>query len=68
MADYFGQHYGVAPERVEEITITGNPVKCVQGLMEIIESGAGMLMLNPAFDYQEQMEALAQEVIPYLEP
>jgi len=68
MADYFGQHYGVAPERVEEVTITGNPAKCVQGLMEIIESGAGMLMLNPAFDYQEQMEALAQEVIPYLEP
>ena len=27
---------------------------------------AGMLMLNPAFDYEEQMEILAQKVIPHL--
>ena len=33
--------------------------------MEVIEAGARMLMLNPAFDYQEQMEILAQaEVVP----
>lgn len=38
----------------------------MEGLNEVIEAGAGMLMLNPAFDYQEQMEALAQEVIPHL--
>ena len=34
--------------------------------MEVIKAGAGMLMLNPAFDYQEQMEIFAQEVIPHL--
>jgi len=29
---------------------------------------AGMLMLNPAFDYLEQMEALTKDVIPHLRP
>ena len=68
IAEYFGHHYGVAAGRAIQVSITGSPAKCVEGLMEVIKAGAGMLMLNPAFDYQEQMEALAREVIPHLKP
>lgn len=66
IAEYFGHHYGVAPDRAVQVSITGTPAKCVDGLNEVIKAGARMLMLNPAFDYAEQMEILAQEVIPLL--
>ena len=66
IAEYFGNHYGVAPDRAVQVSITGSPEQYVEGLMEVTKAGAGMLMLNPAFDYQEQMEALAKEVIPHL--
>jgi len=65
-AEYFGHHYGVAADRAVQVSITGSPEKCIKGLMKVARAGAGMLMLNPAFDYQEQMEILAQEVIPHL--
>jgi len=68
MAEYFGHHYGVAADRAVQVSITGSPEKCIEGLMKVARAGAGMLMLNPAFDYQEQMELLAQEVIPHLNP
>jgi len=68
VAEYFGHHYGVAPDRAVQVSITGSPEKCVEGLMGVIEAGARMLMLNPAFDYQEQMEIFSQEVIPHLKP
>ncbi len=66
MTEYFGHHYGVAPDRAVQVSITGSPEKCIEGLLAVISAGAGMLMLNPAFDYQEQIEILAQEVIPHL--
>ncbi len=56
IAEYFGHHYGVATDRAVQVSITG------------IKSGAGMLMLNPAFDYHEQMEILALDVVPHLKP
>jgi len=66
MAEYFGNHYGVAPDRAVQVSITGSPEKCIEGLLAVISAGARMLMLNPAFDFQEQMEILAQEIIPHL--
>jgi len=66
MADYFGNHYGVAPDRAAQVSVTGSPEKCVEGLMEVIGAGAGMLMLNPAFDFMEILEVLAEEVVPHL--
>ncbi len=56
----------MTPDRAAQVSVTGRTEKCVDGLMEVIGAGAGMLMLNPAFDFQEQMEVLAQEVIPHL--
>ena len=66
MADYFWSHYGVTEERAGEVSISGNPERCVELLSDVISAGAQMLMLNPAYDYPEQMEILADEVIPNL--
>ena len=66
MADYFCNHYGVTEDRAGEVSISGNPERCVELLSEVIHAGAQMLMLNPAFDYPEQLEILADEVIPNL--
>ena len=66
MADYFWSHYGVTEERAGEVSISGNPERCVELLSDVINAGAQMLMLNPAYDYPEQMEILADEVIPNL--
>ena len=66
MADYFSNHYGVNPERAGEVSITGNTEQCVDLLSDVVHAGAQMLMLNPAYDYLEQMEILAEEVIPKL--
>ena len=66
MADYFSNHYGVNPDRAGEVSITGNAEQCVDLLSDVVHAGAQMLMLNPAYDYLEQMEILAEEVIPKL--
>jgi len=68
VAEYFGHHYGVAPDRAVQVSITGSPEKCVEGLKGVVEAGARMLMLTPAFEYREQMEILALEVVPHLKP
>ena len=37
---------------------------CASGLREVADAGAEMIVLNPLFDDQEQLERLAAEVIP----
>ena len=59
-------HINLLAFREVQVSVTGSPAKCVEGLMQVIKAGAGMLMFNPAFDYQEQVGILAQEVIPHL--
>ena len=34
----------------------------------MLDAGAQMLMLNHVFDHMEHVEALAEEVVPHLEP
>ena len=65
MTAYFGQHYG-RPERATIVVVCGNASRCVDKLMEVIEAGAQMIMLDSAYDEVEQMEALAEQVVPHL--
>jgi hypothetical protein len=37
-----------------------------ESLQAVLDSGAGMIVLNPLWDFVEQMEVLAAEVIPQL--
>ncbi len=44
----------------------GGPEECVEQLQEVISAGARLVLLNPVFDMMEQMEILAQEIVPRL--
>ncbi len=57
---YFGLR-GLAP-----VAVAGTPDECVQGLRDVADAGAEMIVLSPLFDDHEQMERLAAEVIPRL--
>jgi alkanesulfonate monooxygenase SsuD/methylene tetrahydromethanopterin reductase-like flavin-dependent oxidoreductase (luciferase family) len=48
------------------VAVAGPPDACVQGLREVFDAGAEMILLNPLFDDQQQMERLAAEVMPRL--
>ena len=65
LRDWFGAWYGRA-DMGSEVSVWGSVDDCVDGLMEVVEAGAGMLMLNPVFDYEEHLENLASEVAPRL--
>ncbi|MDP6072435.1 MAG: LLM class flavin-dependent oxidoreductase [SAR202 cluster bacterium] len=65
IAEWFGAWYGRA-EMGPAVSVFGSVAQVVDGLNEIVEGGAGMLMLNPMFDHSEHLERLASEVIPKL--
>lgn len=65
LQDWFGAWYG-RPEMASTVSVWGSVDACVEGLMEVVEAGADMLMLNPVFDYHEHLEALASDVGPKL--
>lgn len=56
---YFGLRGRLAP-----VAVSGPPEAVVQGLREVAEAGAEMILLDPLFDAAEQMERLAAEVVP----
>jgi probable F420-dependent oxidoreductase len=58
---YFGLQGRLAP-----VAVCGPPAACVQGLREVADAGAELILLNPLFDEAEQMERLAAEVVPRL--
>lgn len=65
LREWFGAWYGNA-EMASRMSVWGSVQQVVDGLMEIVEGGANMLMLNPVFDYMEHLDQLADEVIPRL--
>lgn len=66
LTEWFGSWYGRA-EMGAEVSVWGSVEACVEGLQEVVDAGAGMLMLNPMFDYEEHLETLMSEVGPALE-
>jgi len=54
------------PNFVADICVWGSPAKVAEGLATVRESGAEMIVLNPLWNFIEQMEVLAEEVIPQL--
>ncbi len=65
LAHWFGERYGNA-EMAARVSVWGGEQRCVDGLAEVVEAGAGMLMLNPVFDHMEHLEALIRDVVPKL--
>ena len=65
LREWFGGWYRNA-DLASAVSVWCNPSRCVEGLSEVIEVGAQMLMLNPVFDHIDHLEALHREVIPQL--
>jgi len=49
-----------------DVAVVGGPGAVADGLGEVIDAGAELVVLNPLFDDREQLERLASEVIPQL--
>ena len=68
--DFFAQRYPwqieANPNYVADTCVWGPPARVVEGLAEVLRLGAGMIVLNPLWDFVEQLEALAAEVVPSL--
>ena len=65
LAHWFGERYGNA-EMAARVCVWGGEQRCVDGLAEVIDAGAKMLMLNPVFDHLEHVEALMRDIVPKL--
>ena len=65
MREWFGGRYGNA-DMASSVSVWGSASRCIEGLAELVEAGAEMLMLNPVFDHMEHLEALAEDVVPRL--
>jgi alkanesulfonate monooxygenase SsuD/methylene tetrahydromethanopterin reductase-like flavin-dependent oxidoreductase (luciferase family) len=48
-----------APGLTGRVAVCGPPETCAEQLRELVDAGAGELLLNPMYDHLEQLEALA---------
>jgi probable F420-dependent oxidoreductase len=51
---------------LEGVAVSGPPDACVEGVRDVAEAGAELILFTPLFDEAEQMERLAAEVVPQL--
>jgi probable F420-dependent oxidoreductase len=58
--------YGEAMPDLTPVAVIGPPDVCARGLRDVVDAGAGRILLNPMFDEAEQMERLVAEVVPQL--
>jgi probable F420-dependent oxidoreductase len=49
---------------LEAVAVSGPPDACAEGVREVAEAGAELILFTPFFDEPEQMERLAAEVMP----
>lgn len=54
------------PNYVADTCVWGSADRVAEGLSEVLANGAGMIVLNPLWDFVEQIEALSADVIPQL--
>jgi probable F420-dependent oxidoreductase len=65
LREYFGGRYANS-DRGSRVAVWGAATEVAEQLRELITAGAGHLLLNPVFDHMEQMEILADAVVPHL--
>ncbi len=65
LSEWFGRRYGNA-EMASEVSVWGSADRCIEGLAKVTSAGAEMVLLNPAFDHMEHLDALARDVLPHL--
>jgi len=65
LAEWFGAFYR-RPELAAEVSVWGSVDEVADGLRAVTATGAGMLMLNPVLDEEEQLERFAADLAPRL--
>ena len=65
LRDWFGRYYR-DPDMALRVSVIGNEEECAERLGEIAEQDIELLMLNPLYDFEEQAERLAKDVLPKL--
>ena len=60
--DRFYRYFGLPS--LAAMAARGTPEDCIQGLVEVVDAGAELVVLNPLFDDAEQLEWLAGGVLP----
>ena len=65
LQEWFGHYYRDA-DMALRVSVFGNEEECAQGLGEVADQGIDLLMVNPLFDFEEQAERLAKDVLPKL--
>ncbi len=56
--------HGKTTEHAKEVAVFGTPDDCIEGLAAVASTGVDMISLDTVYDYEEQAERLAREVIP----
>lgn len=51
---------------IEAVAVAGPPDACAEGVREVADAGAELVLFTPFFDQPKQMERLAAEVMPRL--
>ncbi len=64
VAEWFRAVYGSAIP--PEVAITGSAQHVLQGLVELREAGAELLVVSPVGDYRPQVELIAEHALPVL--
>jgi probable F420-dependent oxidoreductase len=66
--EFFGSRYPWQirrnPDFVADICVWGSTARVAEGLARVARIGATTIITNPLWDFEEQVEALASEVIP----
>lgn len=52
--------------RAAEVAVWGSPSKCIEQLADLTTAGAQLLLLDTVYDQLEQIDCLAQDVMPYV--
>jgi alkanesulfonate monooxygenase SsuD/methylene tetrahydromethanopterin reductase-like flavin-dependent oxidoreductase (luciferase family) len=63
LEEWFANVYG-SGGTASVVSVYGNQQECIDKIGEIVEAGAKLLILNPIADHIEQLDCLAQDILP----
>ena len=63
LREWFGSFYH-KPELADQVAVWGSPEHLAEEIKRLKDAGVSHVLLNPVFDEEEQMERLANDVIP----
>ena len=65
LREWFGVRYR-DPMEADRVAVWGSRDRCIDRLRGFVDAGAALLLLNPVFDELEQIERIAEDVVPHL--